>query len=158
MGKVGDGVKILLNIEQEVSDVTETAINGGLITTENKIITQIMAEDGEIVVLGGLMEETANETKNKVPVLGSIPLLGYFFKYQSTNIEKKNLMVFLRAKIVRDGEVMNAATAEKYSKMRDLQLEHREKGLPLANDKYVPVLPEVEFKDLQTEDEGESGE
>lgn len=158
--QINEGNKVLLNIEQEVSDVTETAINGGLITTENKIITQIMAEDGEIVVLGGLMEESANETKNKVPVLGSIPLLGYFFKYQTTNIEKKNLMVFLRAKIVRDGDVMNAATAEKYHEMRDLQLEHRDKGLPLASDKFVPVLPEVEFKDLNTsegENEGEKG-
>jgi len=156
--QINEGNRVLLNIEQEVSDVTETAINGGLITTENKIVTQVMAEDGEIVVLGGLMEESANETKNKVPVLGSIPLLGYFFKYQTTSIEKKNLMVFLRAKIVRDGEVMNAATAEKYSKMRDLQLQHREKGLPLANDKFVPVLPDVDFSDLQIESGDESGE
>lgn len=156
--QINEGNKVLLNIEQEVSDVTETAINGGLITTENKIVTQIMAEDGEIVVLGGLMEESANETKNKVPVLGSIPILGYFFKYQSTNIEKKNLMVFLRAKIVRDDEVMNAATAEKYKKMRELQLDHRKKGLPLANDAYIPVLPEVEFKHLQTGGEDKSSE
>jgi len=150
--QINEGNKVLLNIEQEVSDVTETAVNGQPITTENKIVTQIMAQDGEIVVLGGLMEETANDVKNKVPVLGSIPLLGYFFKYQSTTIEKKNLMVFLRAQIVRDDEVMSAATAEKYKKMRNLQLELRDQGLPLANDKHLPLLPDIEFKDLQTGD------
>jgi len=144
--QVNEGDKILLNIDQEVSAVTETASNGGIITSKNRIATQIMADDGEIVVLGGLMQENSSDIKNKVPVLGSIPILGYLFKYQQTRISKSNLMVFLRAKIVRDDDVMSAATAEKYRNIRDKQIEMREQGLPLMKDLNIPVLPEEFFE------------
>lgn len=148
--QVNEGDKILLDIEQEVSAVTETASNGGIITSQNRIATQIMADDGEIVVLGGLMQEDSTDIQNKVPVLGSIPILGYLFKYQQTRVNKSNLMVFLRAKIVRDDDVMSAATAEKYRSIREQQIEMREHGLPLMKDLNVPVLPE-EFFDKEAE-------
>ncbi len=148
--QVNEGNKVLLDIEQEVSAIDNTpAANGGIITRKSKITTQIMAIDGEIVVLGGLMQEEADETTQKVPVLGSIPILGYLFKYQTTTVGKTNLMVFLRAQIVREDDIMNAATAEKYHQMRQLQLRHEEQGLPLMDDANVPVLPDISVHDLK---------
>lgn len=153
--QINEGDKVLLDIEQEVSGIDETATSSqGIITKQSKINTQVLAQDGEIIVLGGLIEEEADQGASRVPVLGSIPILGYLFKYQRTRIQKTNLMVFLRAEIVRDDDVMNAATAEKYQRIRGSQLELRESGLPLMNDKHLPVLPETTFKELF---EGEKG-
>lgn len=150
--QVNEGNKVLLSIEQEVSDVdSSTTPGGGVITNESKINTQILANDGEIVVLGGLIQESTDNISNKVPILGSIPLLGYFFKYQRTETRKKNLVVFLRAKIVRDDEVMNAATMEKYNDIRNIQLESRKKGLPLMSNKHIPVLPDISLDELRAE-------
>ncbi|WP_096085589.1 type II secretion system secretin GspD [Agaribacterium haliotis] len=148
--QINEGDKVLLNIEQEVSDVDDQqAANGGIITKQSKINTQIMAEDGEIIVLGGLMQEEADGSESKVPILGSIPILGNLFKYQNSNISKKNLMVFLRADIVREDDVIDAATAEKYEKLRELQLQQREAGLPLMSDDHIPVLPATTLEELR---------
>lgn len=154
--QINEGDKILLDIEQEVSGIDSELQSGGLITRESKITTQVMAQDGEIVVLGGLMEEEAEQGSSKVPVLGSIPILGYLFKYQTTTISKKNLMVFLRAEIIRDDDVMSAATAEKYQKMRDKQIEVRDNGLPLMADEHLPLLPDATFRELIGADSAES--
>lgn len=150
--QINEGDKVLLDIEQEVSDVIETpASNGGIQTTQSKISTQILAASGQIVVLGGLMQEKTVDTTDRVPILGSIPLIGYFFKHQKTEIVKKNLMVFLRAEIVRDDDVLSAATGEKYLKLREIQLDQLDEGLPLMNDALVPVLPEIRFSDRNIE-------
>lgn len=163
--QINEGDKVLLDIEQEVSSIDETATaSGGIITKQSNITTQVLAQDGEIIVLGGLIEEEADQGSSKVPILGSIPILGYLFKYQRTTVSKNNLMVFLRAEIVRDDDVMNAATAEKYNKIRNSQIRLREGGLPLMKDEHLPVLPETTFKQLQegqntqATPEGKSGE
>ena len=147
--QVNEGDKVMLNISQEVSDIGEqVAGTTDFITTKSTIDTQILARDGEIVVLGGLMKENVTDSVNKVPVLGSIPILGHLFKYQEAAISKTNLMIFLRAKIIRDDEDMHGATAEKYKTIRDMQLQQREKGLLLMDDQLLPVLPEFESRVL----------
>lgn len=147
--QINEGDKVLLTIEQEVSDIDAETASGDFITKESKISTKVLAQDGEIVILGGLIEEQADEGSTRVPVLGAIPILGNLFKYQKTTMSKKQLMVFLRAEIVRDDEVLNAASAEKYRAIRAAQIRQREKGLPLMSDKVMPVLPEVSFEVLK---------
>lgn len=147
--QVNEGDKVLLNISQEVSDIGEqVAGTSDFITTKSTIDTQILAQDGEIVVLGGLMRESVTDGENKVPLLGSIPILGHLFKFQEAAISKTNLMIFLRAKIIRDDEQMYGATAEKYKIIREAQLEQRKLGLALMDDGLLPVLPELERRVL----------
>lgn len=147
--QVNEGDKVLLNISQEVSDIGEqVAGTSDFITTKSTIDTQILAQDGEIVVLGGLMRETVTDGENKVPLLGSIPILGNLFKFQEAAISKTNLMIFLRAKIIRDDEEMYGATAEKYKIIREAQIEQRKLGLALMDDGLLPVLPELERRVL----------
>ncbi|MBU2986127.1 type II secretion system secretin GspD [Saccharophagus degradans] len=141
---VNEGNKILLDISQEVSSISSSvAGSADLITNQSKIETQLLANDGQIVILGGLIQEDVQDGATRVPLLGSIPLLGHLFKYQSTKFLKKNLMVFIRVKIVTDDEAMYGATAEKYQYIRDQQMHQHDKGLNLMSRKVLPVLPEL---------------
>lgn len=157
--QVNEGNKVLLNISQEVSNIANNSVDG-LITNQSQIETQILANDGEIVVLGGLIQENVQDSSNRIPILGSIPILGNLFKFQSTNVLKSNLMVFLRAKIMREDDQMYGATAEKYRMIRDEQLKLRDAGLSLMNSDILPVLPELEDRviiDKKADENSSSG-
>lgn len=141
---VNEGNKILLDISQEVSSLSgSVAGSADLITNQSKIETQLLASDGQIVILGGLIQEDVKDGDQRIPLLGSIPILGNLFKYQSTEFLKKNLMVFIRVKIVTDDEAMYGATAEKYQYIRDQQMKQQDKGLHLMRSNILPVLPEL---------------
>ena len=146
--QVNEGNKILLTVAQEVSNVDSFDDRGQPITNQSKIDTQILASDGQILVLGGLIEETVIEGVRKVPLLGSIPILGHLFKSNTTSAQKTNLMVFLRAQIIRDDEVLQGATSEKYQYIRNEQLMQREQGLQIMHDDVLPLLPEISIEDL----------
>ncbi len=165
--QVNEGNKVLLNIAQEVSSLADgVAGSADLITNQSTISTQILANDGQTIVLGGLIREDIQDSEQRVPILGSIPILGHFFKFQSTNYRKSNLMVFLRAKIIRDDETLYGATADKYRLIQQEQGEIQAEGLHLLNDDYIPglqSLPEYELQNLpdeafQKEAEQEGGE
>lgn len=147
--QVNEGNKILLDISQEVSSLSEgVAGSADLITNQSTITTQILANDGQIIVLGGLIREEIQDTEQRVPILGSIPILGHFFRFQSTNYKKSNLMVFLRARIIRDDETLYGATAEKYRLIQNTHSQFRDEGLHLLSDDYIPRLPD--FPEIDT--------
>lgn len=146
--QVNEGNKVLLTVAQEVSSVAGTDVRGQPITDQSKINTQILANDGQIIVLGGLIEDNVTETVVKIPVLGSIPILGNLFKSNKTSNRRENLMVFLRAQIIRDDETMYGATAEKYQYMKGQQQVQRERGLSLMKDEVLPVLPDITIEEL----------
>lgn len=140
--QLNEGDTLVLDIEQEVSSVDEkSSAAGGLVTNKREIKTQIMANDGQTVVLGGLIEDRINKSDSRVPVLGSIPILGNLFRSQKANKVKTNLLVFIRPTIIRDDRVLTGATAEKYRVMRDEQLEQRQNSGLLLWDKDLPVVP-----------------
>lgn len=141
---INEGDSVVLDIAQEVSSLSgATNINASdIITNERKITTQILADDGEIVVLGGLIKDDVQEFKRRVPVLGSLPLLGALFRSTSTSVVKTNLLVFIRATVIRDNKEMSGATAEKYRYIRDQQLAKRDRGVSWLADDRLPVLPE----------------
>ncbi len=151
--QINEGNKVLLTVAQEVSSVSGTDPRGQPITDQSKIDTQILANDGQIIVLGGLIEDNVSETVSKVPVLGSIPILGHLFKTTRTENRRENLMVFLRAQIIRDDETMYGATAEKYQFMQELQIQQRARGLTLMSDKTLPILPDITVEELYEESE-----
>jgi len=141
---INEGDSLVLDIEQEISSVignTQNSPNGPT-TSKREIKTQILAGDGQTVVLGGLIQDEVNKGDQRVPVLGSIPVLGHLFRSQSAAKRKTNLLIFLKPTIIRTDEVLTGATAEKYRALRDQQVQfQRSRGI-LLNRGDVPVLPE----------------
>lgn len=143
--QINEGDSLVLAISQEVSNVREganNAINGNLITAERKIDTKVLADDGQVIVLGGLIQDQVTETETRVPVLGDIPILGRLFRNTSNSSIKRHLLVFIKPTIVRDKRAMDGATAKKYKAIRDQQLQAIEEGVDLYNDRSLPLLPE----------------
>ncbi len=143
---VNGGDSLVLDIEQEISSVLGATVNSpnGPTTSKREIKTQILAGDGQTVVLGGLIEDQVSNNDSRVPVLGSIPVLGHLFRSQAGEKRKTNLLIFLKPTIIRTDEVLTGATAEKYRTLRDQQVQfQRNRGI-LMNKRDVPVLPEWE--------------
>ena len=86
-----------------------------LVTNERRFETSVLVDDGEVLVLGGLLNDTLNENEQKVPVLGDIPILGHLFRYKRTLKDKVNLMVFLHPTILRDKSRAAQLTNAKYT-------------------------------------------
>ncbi|WP_300175570.1 type II secretion system secretin GspD [uncultured Aliivibrio sp.] len=146
--QINEGNSVRLDIEQEVSNVL--GANGAVDVrfAKRQLNTSVMVEDGKMLVLGGLIDERAMESESKVPFLGDIPILGYLFKSTSTQVEKKNLMIFIKPTIIRDGMTADGITQRKYNYIRAEQLYNAEKGLKLMDDAHIPVLPKL-GKDIQ---------
>ncbi|OZB86259.1 MAG: type II secretion system protein GspD [Thiotrichales bacterium 12-47-6] len=113
---------IRLEIEQSVSSLipnSKTTLGSvDLVTSKREIKTNVLVTDGNLVVLGGLMDESESESLAKVPGLGDIPVLGALFSYKENTVKRKNLMVFLRPRIVRDDQLAVAYAASKYNKLQ----------------------------------------
>jgi general secretion pathway protein D len=103
-----------------------------------------MADNGQVIVLGGLIKDDVQESAQKVPLLGDIPVVGRLFRSNSSKKTKTNLMVFLRPVIIREGRILTGATGDKYRYIRSEQLESRERGDDFFNKKDLPLLPEWE--------------
>lgn len=141
---VNEGDTIVLDIRQEVSSLANAASVEGVVTNKREIETQILVADGQTAVLGGLIKDDVQTTDVRVPILGSLPIIGNAFKSQTSKAVKTNLLVFIRATVVRDDRVLTGATAEKYRTIRDQQVQlRRDRGI-LVNHSSVPVVPEWE--------------
>ena len=151
--QINEGDSLILALSQEVSDaIPGSAINGNLITTERKINTKILANNGQTIVLGGLIKDNVTETQQKVPFLGDIPFLGALFRSTSTTYGKTHLLVFLRSSIIRDNREMDAVTAVKYKLIRQKQLERIEGGVEFVDHAVLPLLPEWQEQLNQLDD------
>lgn len=138
----GGGVKML--IAQEVSSVVQSSLTSsqGLTTNKRAIDTTVIADDGNIVVLGGLIEEQVTENVQAVPLLSKLPLLGDFFTFRDRSRKKTNLMVFLRPVIVRSGDDMLGFTQDRYDYMH-LRQEKSQMDRHLILPRFAPpTLPE----------------
>ncbi|UCC57063.1 MAG: type II secretion system secretin GspD [Gammaproteobacteria bacterium] len=141
--QINEGDALKLNIEQEVSSIADSVVGASdLITNKRSIRTTVMADDGAVVVLGGLIEEQVGESMQKVPLLGDIPLLGYLFRSTGTDVTKTNLMVFIHPVILRDQKSTDHYTNSKYNYLRALQSIQHEDGVELMPNQSHPVLPE----------------
>ena len=111
-------------------------------TNKRTVTTNVLVEDGGVVVLGGLIQENNTKTESRVPLLGSIPIIGLAFKTRTNQVTKSNLMIFLRPKILRDQAQAAYETDLKYNFMQDQQktFDHRE-VLPLLPGEHQPRLP-----------------
>ena len=143
--QINEGDAVMLKIEQEDSSVaagTQGAVD--LVTNKRTVTTTVLVDDGGVVVLGGLITDTARETENRVPILGSIPIIGELFKTRSGNKEKRNLMLFIRPTILRDGAQAAIETNAKYNVLRNQQLQRRNGKVTLLPGERQPLLPPIE--------------
>ncbi|MGB5474515.1 MAG: type II secretion system secretin GspD [Gammaproteobacteria bacterium] len=150
--KINEGDALRLDIEQEVSSIADSVAGAAdLITKKRSIKTNVMVDDGQIVVLGGLIDERIGESVQKVPLLGDIPLLGLLFKSKTADVTRQNLMVFIHPVILRDSSVAAQYTNSKYNYIRTLQQGLDADGVNLMPGKKQPVLPEIgEFTSAPT--------
>ncbi len=146
--QINEGDSVVLDIQQEVSNVIQggSALTGAadIVTSERKIQTRVLARDGHVVVLGGLIKDDVQETQQKVPILGDIPFLGRLFRNDGVSVEKTNLLIFIRSTVIRSDEQLSGASADKYRYIRDQQMLRRERGLMFLDDDSVPILPKWE--------------
>ena len=139
--QINEGDAVQLTIEQEVSSIGgATAVD--ITINKREIKTTVMADDGATVVLGGLIDEDVQESESKVPLLGDIPVLGHLFKSTSVSKKKRNLMVFIKATIVREGSAISGISKTKYNYIRAEQLKREEEGIRLMPFTKQVVLPE----------------
>ncbi len=138
--QINEGNAVQLVIEQEVSKV-EGQTNLDVVFGERKLKTTVLADDGELIVLGGLIDDQAGESVAKVPLLGDIPLLGHLFKSTANKKEKRNLMVFIRPTILRNGLAADGISQRKYNYIRAEQIYRDEQGLSLMPQTAQPILP-----------------
>ena len=128
--QINEGNAVKMYIVQEVSSIFGPIgdTSSDLITNKRNIKTTVLVDDGETIVLGGLIDDDVQETINKVPVLGNIPLLGRVFTSTTTTRTKRNLMVFLRPTIVRDSEDVRSISNRKYNYFQAIEAELLESG------------------------------
>jgi general secretion pathway protein D len=140
--QINEGGAVKLEVEQEVSQIAPVTGSGAadLITNKRSLRTSVMVEDGELVVLGGLLDDVLVQTRDKVPGLGDLPVLGALFRYESARKEKRNLMIFLRPVIVRDSETQRRITEPRYRDMRAAQEQSRGREPLLMAPEAVPVM------------------
>jgi general secretion pathway protein D len=116
--QISEGGTIKLSIYHENSGIDSTTNASGIITTVRAIESNVLADDGQIIVLGGLISDDEGDTEQKVRGLGDIPVIGNLFKYKSRTRNKRNLMVFLRPVVVRSKEQNNSISMDRYELMR----------------------------------------
>jgi general secretion pathway protein D len=133
---------VKLTIFQEVSSIDYTkSSTSGLITNKRSIESNVLVDDGSIIVLGGLLSDEYAGAANQVPALGDMPVLGWLFKSESRNRTKKNLMVFLRPVVVRDAAASDALSNSRYQQMIGLQQAAQPGFNPVLGTGNSPVLP-----------------
>jgi general secretion pathway protein D len=140
--QITDGGVLKMQIYQEDSSVDATTKNdpGGVTINTRSVQSTILADDGEIVVLGGLMQDQYNNNNSKIPLLGDIPFIGSLFRSESKTRTKTNLMVFLRPVIVRDQATSTQITNTRYGYLRQQQYGSTTDNR-LIKDQNVPVMP-----------------
>ena len=141
--QISENGTVKLTIFQEVSSVQASSINSpnGLITNKRSIESNVLVEDGAIVVLGGLLQDEYAGNQEKVPVLGDVPFFGNLFRSETRSRKKTNLMVFLRPVVVRDAAAVDTLSLDRYELMRSGQKEQQPVPSPVLQINSAPVLP-----------------
>jgi len=143
--QINEGDAVKLEIEQSVDSLSSSSASAvDLITNTRLIKTTVIVDDGQMIVLGGLINDEVRESVQKVPLLGDIPLLGWLFSHKTSSKVKQNLMMFLHPTIIRDAALSARLTNSKYTYQRARQMAVREKGLLMLPNEASPVMPTMQ--------------
>ena len=157
--QINEGNSLLLDIRQEISGIAQSSQGAvDLITNERTIETTVIVDDGQVLVLGGLIQDQLRESEQRVPVLGSVPLLGNLFRARRTEFVKTNLLVFIRTKILRDAESIGIETESKYRFAEDLIEGQRGSGVQLMPSFERPGIPTLEEFSAEPPEASSEGE
>jgi general secretion pathway protein D len=155
--QINEGTAVRLAINLEVSSIStgsEGAVD--LITNKRTLTTNVIVDDGAILVLGGLIDDAVQENEQRVPILGSIPFLGRLFRYTTSSSVKRNLLVFIRPVIIRDGEHASMETDARYRYLRDEMIRlNPNTAIPLLPDEVRPSLPDFALPASADDDQDE---
>jgi len=142
--QISEGGTVKMTIYQETSSVFDSSGAAGIITNKRSIDTNVLVDDGQIIVLGGLIDDTLQDTVVKIPGLGDIPILGNLFKYQKRSRVKTNLMVFLRPTVIRNSEQSINLTGNRYDFIRNAQFAAQPERKLAIPDMGAPLLPPLQ--------------
>jgi general secretion pathway protein D len=127
---INDGNLVRLKIHQEVSEVDPASLTAigseaaaDLITNKRTIDTTVLVDDGEVIILGGLTKDKETLASSRVPILGSIPFLGFLFRSENKSIEKQNLLVFLRPTVLATRDDITTQTSRKFLNIYEVEIE-----------------------------------
>ncbi|MDP9012546.1 MAG: type II secretion system secretin GspD [Pseudomonadota bacterium] len=141
---INEGNSVQLKIEQEDSSPGAKLTDSADISTNKRSIkTTVLIEDGGTVVLGGLMSDTVTQSEDRIPGLGALPLVGNLFKSRSGSRQKKNLLVFIRPKILRDADATESISEAKYDETRQNEKALTKGKIPLLPGEKQPVIPVI---------------
>ncbi|MCW9029741.1 MAG: type II secretion system secretin GspD [Kangiella sp.] len=138
--QINEGNYVRLDIEQEVSSIAGST-NVDVVTNKREVKTSVLVPDGGMVVLGGLIDDDIQQSSQKVPILGDIPVLGHAFKSQRTQKIKRNLMIFIHPTVLKDDAELRELSSAKYSYIRAQQIEQANRGISLMPEEEAEVLP-----------------
>ena len=150
--QINEGDAIKLDIKKEVSNILASTQAADTVTSKRTLDTSVLVDDGKIVVLGGLMDESDRGGQFKVPLLGDIPLLGWLFRYETSNTSKRNLMVFIKPEIIRDNQALNQISLGKYNSLRlsrDELHQSKEINLNIYDEFLAEKKPEADTNPAQ---------
>lgn len=152
--QISENGTIKLQIFQEVSSVQPNSATSstGIITNKRSIESNVLVDDGSIIVLGGLIQEEFASNQDKVPGLGDLPFVGHLFKSESRQRKKTNLMVFLRPVVMRDAQASQNFSLDRYDLMRANQQDSQPVKNFILGNQSVPVLPSLVVKELDTKE------
>ena len=129
-----------LQIYQEGSSVQDSSNAAGIITNKRSVESTVLVDDGQIVVIGGLIQDTVNDGVEKVPGLGDLPIIGSLFRYNTRSRNKTNLMVFLKPTLLRSAQGVTSLTNDRYDYILGEQLKAKPPGTDIP-DFGAPSLP-----------------
>jgi general secretion pathway protein D len=139
--QISERGSVRLQIFQEVSSVDSQTNTAGIITNKRSVESTVLVDDGQIVALGGLVQDKVGTGSDKVPILGDIPLLGALFRFDTRTQTKTNLMVFLRPVVMRESASYGGVTSERYRQMLGEQEKAQPEPHPILPDFQAPRLP-----------------
>ncbi len=150
--QINEGDAVLLEIEQEVSSVADSASSTssdlGATFNTRTVNNAVLVGSGETVVVGGLLDKSVTDSADKVPLLGDIPVIGALFRSDSKKVSKRNLMLFIRPTIIRDRDEYRRASSGQYTAFNDAQTKQRGKEsseASLSND-LLHIYPQQETR------------
>lgn len=150
--QISENGTVKMNIFQEVSSVLSSTLKdpNGPTTNKRSIESSVLVDDGNIVVLGGLLSDEYGGNEDKVPLLGDLPVLGNLFKSERRNRKKTNLMVFLRPVVIRDIRQSDSLAQDRYELMRAAQIQQQPKPSNVLDINEAPALPELDLSGRRT--------
>jgi general secretion pathway protein D len=146
--QINEGNTIRLEINQEISNVSQQPVEGAtdVVTDKRMITATVQVDDGQIIVLGGLIRDDVVDSVEWVPILGKIPVLGALFRRKSKETRKINLMVFLRPKIIRSNTDIAGFTRDKYGYIQDLERSSQQDTKMMIQGGQPTVLPDIDWE------------